>query len=106
MRITIRYVEGDELTIDPERWASVRGDGVDWFEVTTERGTTRFSGDSIYWLYEHDGVWYAGGCGVGYVNRSAISELVIKDGEESTRSHDYVPDLHHAEVKLGWWWPE
>ena len=105
MRVRIHYVEGDELEVDPERWSVVRADGVDWFEVITDTGSVRFEGNSLYWLYERDGVWYAGGCGIGYPNQLEPVELVITDGVQSTRPFVNVPDLYHAETKLGWWWP-
>lgn len=98
----IRYVDGVETTAPLERWRDVRADGVDWFEVTTRTGTTRWKGHSLYWLRRDGDDWIAGAASF-YPN--ARGELTIHpDGSEEARPiGETVPDLKHHEVKLGWW---
>lgn len=105
-RIDITYVDGQELSIDPSEWGDVRGDGVDevFFQVGHELGT-KMSGHSVYWVYREEDAWVVG-CGTVGDQPLTHEALYHDDGRSSSRPvGEYMPDLHHADIKLGWWRP-
>jgi hypothetical protein len=102
IRVEVRYVNGSLIAAQPEAWASLRCDGVDYVDVTDAAGnTSRIQGQSVYWMYREGDAWVAGG---GVVGHPEIIEVTVP-GHEFRRPH-HMPDLDHAQVKLGWWLPE
>lgn len=103
--VRVSYTSGATMTVPVEDWPNIRGDGVD--EVTLildEIHTHRLSGHSLYWLYREEDAWVIG-CGtVG--NQPLTAEGVYHDdGRTEARPLEWMPDLRHSEIKLGWWRP-
>lgn len=105
-RVTVWYVdEGGPRTGDAGLWPSLRADGVDRVVVTNRSGSSILQGHSVYWLYREGDVWVAGQASLHYDRWIPPEVLFLPGGTQDTRHIDYVPDLHHADVKLGWWRP-
>jgi hypothetical protein len=105
VRVTVHYVDGSRVTCPAEDWVHVRADGVDTVVVANPSGCTTFHGRSAYWLYPEGEAWVAGAASFGYDRHHVPEVLVHPDGVMETRRFEYVPDLKHEQVKLGWWWP-
>lgn len=103
--VAIRYVDGSEARCAASVWASQRAEGVDRVVVSNEAGSSVFSGHSVYWLYREGRVWVAGQAAWGYGHVLTPEVLFLPDGTQDIRRIEYVPDLRHRDVKLGWWWP-
>lgn len=104
-RVTIGYVDGTTCSFDAGVWPSQRADGVDWVEVANASGPSRLQGHSVYWLYREGRVWVAGQASLHYGRVLPPEVLFLPDGRQDTRVIEYVPDLPHGVVKLGWWRP-
>jgi hypothetical protein len=99
--VEVRYVNGTLITTQPEAWVSLRADGIDYVDLTDDGGNaSRIQGQSVYWLYREGDAWVAGG---GIVGHAEMVEATVP-GHEYRRPR-YMPDLDHAQVKLGWWLP-
>lgn len=102
IRARIVYVDGTEIEVPAEDWARARSDGVDVVFAGVDGAWTSYQGHSLYWLRREGESWVVGGASF-YEN--PISEIIIApDGTQTERKLEWVPDLRHAEVKLGWWW--
>lgn len=101
--IRIRYVDGREIFASATSWATLPSQGVDWVEIGHDH-YTRTSGMSIYWLYREAALWVMGSGPVGYGTLPA-EVLVGSDDQHASRPIEFMPDLPHELVKLGWWWP-
>lgn len=104
-QVTVRYVDGTSATFDAGVWCSQRADGVDAVTVRTVTGSTTFHGRSAYWLYREGAVWVCGAASFGYDREHPPEILFHPDGAMTSRRIEYVPDLTHGQIKLGWWWP-
>jgi hypothetical protein len=97
----IAYVDGSTEQGPARSWPSVRSDGIASVSVGGAQGRTRYQGHSLYWLRAEGQDWVVGGASF-YVN--PISEIVIApDGSMIERKLEWVPDMFHRDVKLGWW---
>jgi hypothetical protein len=100
--VEVQYVNGALIATQPEAWASLRGDGIDYVDLIDEAGNaSRIQGQSVYWLYREGEAWVAGG---GIVGHSEIIEALVPG--HTFRRPRHMPDLDHDQVKLGWWLPE
>lgn len=104
-KVTIEYVDGTVYRFDAGVWQSQRGHGVDTVVVANESGPSTFSGHSVYWLYREGDVWVAGQASFAYSPVIPPEVLFLPDGTQDTRPIEYVPDLKHNQIKLGWWMP-
>lgn len=101
--VAIGYVDGTiETALAPE-WSSLRGEGVDWFQVGVGRYRASFQGHSLYWLYQEEDVWVAGCGSVRYSDQPLVEVLIHPDGTQEERPTGYFPDLPLSAVKLGHW---
>jgi hypothetical protein len=96
--VTVTYVDRSSITATADQWRHIRSDGVDVVEVDG----VRFEGKSIYWLYGESDLWVAGAA--SFYEDIKNPELVITpDGSQLERVIQWVPDISHADMKLGWW---
>jgi hypothetical protein len=102
---TIYYVDGEVIEDSGDFWKYTRGDGVDRVVIRNESGASNFGGNSAYWLYQEDDMWVAGQASFRYSPTLPPEVLFFPDGTQKIRRIQYVPDLEHSSVKLGWWWP-
>lgn len=105
MEITITYAKPEgETTFEPAFWEFVRADGVQSVAIKHDRYTVNIAGKSLYWLYWDNGKIVVGSGSVKY-DPNPITEILIdaRTFEQVTRQLDGMPDLHHSQVKLGWW---
>lgn len=103
IRVRVRYVEGAEVEVAADEWASLRGDGVDEVRVYG-LGSVLFQAASLYWLYQEGSTWVAGSGSVRYDPNPLVEIVFDGHGRTSERTREYMPDLPHSAVKLGWWW--
>lgn len=103
VHVTARYVDGTVARFDAGVWDSQRGDGIDSIEIGNASGSSIFQGHSAYWLYRENDTWVGGQASFGYNRVIPPEVLFLPDGGQTTRSIDYVPDLQHRQLKLGWW---
>jgi hypothetical protein len=96
-RFRISYVDGTTAEGAAEDWAEARSDGVN----AVEFDRVGFQGHSLYWVRRVAGGWAAGAASF---YRNPVFELTVVDGKQENVEIEHVPDLRHAEVKLGWWW--
>jgi hypothetical protein len=98
IQVVVRYVDGSQESGMAQHWRSMRSEGVDWIEVDH----VRIHAQSLYWLRREGEHWRVGGASF-YQQPSFEVEI----GEEGQREVpvEWVPDLLHDDVKLGWWWP-
>lgn len=103
-RVRIRCVDGRIWGGPITEWPFLPSEGIDFVEVISDVGTTRISGQSVYWAYREAGRWAVGGAPLGY-GTIPPEILVYDDGHQEPRVVHYAPDLEHRSVKMGWWWP-
>ncbi len=98
----IVYTDGSEWIGALHTWRNARADGVDLVEI----GTEKFHGHALYWAYydERDqGAWIFGMAST-YESPPPPEYLLRADGSiRCARSIVTIPDLYHADVKIGWW---
>ena len=105
MEVTVAYTDGSVLHAPLEQWPSLRGEGVDWVEITSPSGVNRLASASLYWLYR-EGMNIVVGCGSLRYDPNPLTEIVIgPDGSQQERSIMFCPDMLLCDVKLGHWWP-
>jgi hypothetical protein len=100
-QVTVRYVDGTQVTCALDRWTDLRAAGVDYVDLQSADGVYRVQGRSIYWLYQDGDRWVLGGGIVG--NSEPIEEVIATAIGFEIRHPEYMPDLEHDRVKLGWW---
>ncbi len=103
MHVCIHYVDGTTQSAAAHDWPLLRGEGVDRVDATQDGITERIEGMSIYWLYFSEGRIVIGGGGVGPAYGGLLTETVVGFGR---RPLEYMPDLAHDQIKLGWWLPD
>lgn len=103
LSVTIVYVDGSAVTAPADHWPALRADGVDRVVVSNAQGAVDFAGHSVYWC-RPAGSGYAFGAASFYQNNRG-PEIHVTDETQTAvaLAPDYVPDLKHAEVKLGAW---
>ena len=100
--IAVGYVNGQLIETTVGGWPLLRSEGIDHVDLIDEAGNaSRIQGQSVYWLYREGDTWVAGG---GVIGHPEISEVVVPG--HRWRRPQHMPDLEHAQVKLGWWLPE
>jgi len=111
-KVIVKYVDGTSAEGPFQYWPSMRSDGVDQVIIVVSNGETKIAGMTLYWLYEDvDGNWHRGGAalGPGYIGGNSNPmppEIIIHPDETMSQSPlDWVPDMPHDVVKLGWWYP-
>jgi hypothetical protein len=80
-------------------------EGVHSVLVTNGRRGVAVSGRSLYWLRQVGDDLHVGGATLGYGEDHVVETIVHPDGTQQAVRREFVPDLAHDEVKLGWWWP-
>lgn len=98
MRVRIEYVDGTSTEGDAEDWPRLRSDGVDRVNVAG----IWIAGHSLYWLRREDGGYSAGAA--SFYPNPLFGVFISDEGVQTERDIEFVPDLRHDEVKLGWWW--
>ncbi len=102
MQVLVEYVR-DVRTVPVMEWDSLPSEGVQRVDILVGRYITSFAGFSIYWLYQEGGNHVVGAGSVRY-SKELINEVVFKpDGTSENRGLEFMPDLLHNQVKLGWW---
>lgn len=101
--VRIRYVTGRVEAASVSAWPELPAEGIDWVEIGHHH-FTRTMGMSIYWVYREGNRWVMGSGPVGYGALPA-EVLVGADDQHEARAIEFMPDLPHSAVKLGWWWP-
>lgn len=105
MRLRVRYTDGTVHEGTCEDWPSLRGDGVDavWIgddDLVHPQGTPLI-GYPLYWLYAQGDVWIVGRSAVG--TNEAPREYLYDTTGVTVRTLKTMPDLRHADLKIGWW---
>lgn len=104
-RVRIGYVDGRSVEASITDWPFLDAEGLDFVDVISSVGTTRISGQSVYWAYREGDHWVVGGAPLGY--GQITPEIMAHDeGRQEARQIGFAPDLDHRSVKLGWWWPD
>lgn len=103
VRVRIHYVDGAEVEVAADEWPRLRGDGVDWVRIL-HQGSTLLQAHSLYWLYREGSTWVAGCGSVSYDPNPLVELLFMANGTMREREREFMPDLPHSAVKLGWWW--
>jgi hypothetical protein len=98
--VVVHYVDGTTTEGTVVDWPGLPSHGVDWVEIAR----VRFKGKSVYWLYPEGDDWIAG-CASFYEDAKNAELIVHPDGSQDERPIEWVPDLAHVNVKLGWWRP-
>lgn len=105
MDVLIRYVDGQSTRATIDLWPTLRAEGVDEVWIYDLSGVVTFSGQSLYWVYPDGDMYVAGSAAVAY--SKTITEIVFDGlGGQTERHLHFLPDLAHADVKLGHWWPD
>lgn len=99
--VSVRYVDGTRGSGLAEEWRSLRSDGLDGFIFTEDGRSVSFEGASLYWCRRTERGWASGSATIGY--EGPITEVI---GTSEHVAHRYLPDLLHADVKFGAWWPD
>jgi hypothetical protein len=100
--VIVEYVDGEVIEAPVTEWRSLRADGVDRVLLGFPGAMTSYAGHSLYWIRQEDDLWVVGGASF-YEN--PVSEVAVApDGTQTERKIEWVPDMLHADVKLGWWW--
>jgi hypothetical protein len=100
--VTVRYVDGAVVNAPVADWPRLRSDGVDYADLVADDGAVyRVQGRSVYWLYPVGGGWVLGGGTVG--GSESIVDVAYDSGLFKVHHPEYMPDLAHDRVKLGWW---
>ena len=105
IEVEVRYNRPDTtLKFGVDQWPIVRADGVQWIRISCNGLSHEVEGRSIYWIYEQGGFIVIGGGCIRYDSR-LITEVLInpETGRQHERLREYMPDLEHKQVKLGWW---
>ncbi len=72
-------------------------------EIGNNGNSVVFDAHSLYWLYKEKD-YYVAGCGsVRYSSNHLNEVLIFEDGRQENRKIEFMPDLMHNQVKLGWW---
>lgn len=96
--LQITYTDDSVFEGDALDWDHARSDGVDAVLL----GGRKFSGHSLYWLYREATAWVVGGAST-YESPPPPETLFYETGDVVQRKIMTMPDLKHAQVKLGWW---
>ncbi len=100
---SILYEDESALNISATEWPVVRSDGVQEVRVSANGYSVVFQAASFYWLYP-EGEHFVAGCGSVRYDPNPLTEvLVFADGRQEERRVEFMPDLRHEQVKLGWW---
>lgn len=100
-KVRVVYTDGRADVGSALDWTRFRADGVDVVFVNDRE----FSGHALYWLYREEqegGMWVVGMAST-YASPPPPEVLFRDDGSVVTRNIVTMPDLHHDDVKLGWW---
>ena len=82
-------------------WADAPSAGIDFVDLVHDSTGYRMQGRSVYWLRAGgDGQLVLGGGTV-----TDVEEVYFRDGCSEVSSPEFMPDLEHSQVKLGWWLP-
>lgn len=100
--ITIEYGNG-VMEVAADLWPFVRGDDVQKVTAECNGLSVTFQAHSIYWLYPEGDNWIVGAGSVRYDNNPLTEIIIAPDGRQTERHIEYMPDLRHDRVKLGWW---
>ena len=104
-RLEIHYVaraQQDPWRGDPNAWRLAPADGVDRVIVHGSSPVELF-GQSLYWCYPQADGWILGGA-VVHGSHASPSYFLRSDGNVSTVAvPGGVPDISHADIKIGWW---
>jgi len=101
--VSVTYEDETVLEAPASHWPQLRADGVQQFVVSCAGRSVSFAANSIYWLYP-EGENIVAGCGSVRYDPNPLNEVVIEpDGKQSSRKIEFMPDLQHERVKLGWW---
>lgn len=104
--VRVEYTDGSFQEMPIEEWPSLRSEGVDRVIVREGELLTIRQGASLYWIYFEDQQWIFGSGSIRY-DPNPVEEVVFKaDGCNRVRWRSFLPDLQHAQVKLGWWHSE
>lgn len=104
--LKIEYIDGSEHFLDASEWSNYPGEGVNIIEYPK----IQHAGDSIYYLRKDvltvndklEDVWVAG-C-FSLTNMGTCWEsAMFENGHVIGGNRRDLPDLHHSEIKLGWW---
>lgn len=110
-RVAVTYVDQEGTwDADASDWPLLRADGVDEVVIYNASGASHIAGCTLYWVYPEGDVWVRGGAGLGmgYADKGEYlppETLCLPDGTQTHRTVEWVPDLPHDAVKLGWWYP-
>lgn len=103
--VVVEYVDGPAIAGRIDRWREFPGQAVGKVRVVLEDGREiQLAGSSLYWIRELLEGWGIGQAACGY-SEIPPETVLARDGRTWTRELEYVPDLEHADVKLGWWNP-
>jgi len=98
LALRVEYVDGAMADGTTDAWNGLRSDGV--YAVTVDGH--RIEGHSVYWLYWDTtaNAWVAGGMSG---SPPPPERILYGNGFICHREIVSMPDLHHEQVKLGWW---
>ena len=99
--VEIKYIDEEVIKITADEWDTVRAEGVDEI-IMCNPLPIHCSGHSLYWLYK-DGDNYVLGGASPYIPEKIAEVLFTVADLQVEREIDYMPDLLHKDIKLGWW---
>lgn len=103
IHVRVTYEDGGELSVPADEWPRLRSDGVQDVVVSACGKSVRFASQSLYWLYPEGEDIVAGAGSVRYDPNPLVEIIVSPDGAQSERRVEFMPDMKHEQVKLGWW---
>lgn len=101
LNITIEYSQG-QTTIAAHLWPIARSDDVQQVTAECNGLSVMFQAQSIYWFYPEGENWIIGAGSVRYDPNPLTEVVIAPDGTQTERKREYMPDLTHDRVKLGW----
>ncbi len=102
MIVTVEYIDWTAPAANIAEWCNLPSQGVQ--KVTINNGgSVSFSDHSLYWLYKEKDYYVAGAGSVRYDPNPLNEVLLFEDGRQENRKIEFMPDLLHDQIKLGWW---
>ena len=103
MQLVIVYADWTTPVTSIEHWCSLPAQGVQSVTISNNGKKVSFADFSLYWLYKEKDYYVAGGGSVRYDPNPLNEVLIFDDGVQKDRPIEFMPDLMHNQVKLGWW---
>ena len=103
MFVVVAYAGYELRAENLNQWCNLPAQGVLEITIGSDGNKVIFADHSLYWLYRENN-YYVAGCGSIRYSKQPLNEVCLfEDGTQQDRLIEFMPDLMHNQVKLGWW---